>query len=45
MNKDNNKHCKACKHYKRCNKNIYAANIERRYLILWSNKDCWVSNG
>lgn len=37
-------HCKDCKHYKKCSKNIYSANIERRYLILWAGRDCWESD-
>ena len=33
--------CETCKYYKECSKNIYDANIEREYLIFWSNRDCW----
>lgn len=33
--------CKLCKHYSKCSKNIYHANIERRYLIEYLQKDCW----
>ena len=41
MNKDNKNSCETCKHYKKCSENIYAANIEREYLIFWCGIDCW----
>ena len=33
--------CETCKYYEECLKNIYDANIERRYLIEHLQKDCW----
>lgn len=33
--------CETCKHYEKCSKNIYDANIERKYLIFYCNIDCW----
>lgn len=33
--------CETCKHYGKCSKDIYHANIERRYLIEHLHKDCW----
>lgn len=33
--------CETCKYYEECLKNIYHANIERRYLIEYLQKDCW----
>ena len=35
------KKCKICKHYKECSKNIYLANIARRYFIEYLHKDCF----
>lgn len=36
--------CETCKYYKRCLRNIYDEKIERRYLIFYSNVDCWEEN-
>lgn len=33
--------CETCKYYDKCSKNIYYANLERRYSIIYLNKDCW----
>lgn len=44
MYKNNKKSCETCKYYKKCSENIFAANIEREYFILWSAKDCWIDN-
>ena len=35
------KDCKSCKYYNECSKDIYHANIERDYSIVWGNRDCW----
>lgn len=36
--------CETCKHYEKCSKNIYAANIERKYIIYCMGGDCWEAN-
>lgn len=36
--------CETCKHYERCSKNIYDANIERKYIIFYMDRDCWEAN-
>ena len=33
--------CETCKHYKKCSKDIYHENIERKYIIYCMDADCW----